>query len=130
MITWTATDANGVVHTYTACRLTVLEAMRVFSAYCAYKSAMMTMGAVIPDPSWMPALLWQVPGRHATRDGTPLTDGVATITYQDNLAELYEAAEERAKAEGFFGSWMQRLTSKRLRHDNLPDGGTEKLNAS
>lgn len=130
MITWTATDTHGVKHTYTACRLTVLEALRLFAAYCAYKSAMMTMGNVTPDPAWMPAILWGVPGRVATRDGQPLSDGTATLTYQDNLAEMFEAAEERAKAEGFFASWMQRLTSKRLRPDSPPDGGTEKPNGS
>ena len=112
MITWTATDAEGVEHTYTATPLGVMEALPLVSAYHSFQNATLTLGQVTPDMSWMPRLLWGVPGRHAFRDGVPLTPGDAELIFRGkNMSELILAAKERAKAEGFFDSWMQLIIS-------------------
>jgi hypothetical protein len=114
MITWTAADAEGAEHTYTATPLGVMEALPLVSAYHSFQNATLTMGQVTPDMSWMPKLLWGVPGRHAFRDGVPLTAGDAEFIFRGkNMSELIIAARERAKAEGFFDSWMRLLISRK-----------------
>lgn len=113
MQTWAATDATGAVHTYTGSPFTVGEALGLYEAYRAYKAASMTIGAVVGDSSWMPRILWGVPGRAAMRDGVLLDAGVAEFAYGNgNLIELRRAAEERAKAAGFFDTWMREITSR------------------
>jgi hypothetical protein len=122
MITWTAKDADGKPHVYTAARLGVMNALEVRAQYETYKAALLHMGGMTPSYGWMPLILWSIPGAHAFRDGIPLTSGLAELTYSGaNFAELQEAAEERAKAEGFFDSWMRRITSRRQRAEAVEE---------
>jgi hypothetical protein len=128
---WTCTDADGVAHAYEAPPLTAAEALPLFAAYESHKAATMTLGAVTPDTSWMPRILFGIPGRHAFRDGKPLSAGEAEFIYGGvNLLEMVDAAQERAKAQGFFDMWMRRLTSRRRSADSAAAPSTESAPAS
>lgn len=120
MHTWVTTDADGNQHAWTAAPLGVSAALAILPGYQAYKMAVLQAGAVVPDASWMAQILWGSTPAH--RDGRPVSAAEAEFIFAGgNLSELVEAAEERAKAQGFFDIWMRSLLrARRPKGDTLP----------